>query len=108
GALGLECRTEDVATHEILQKLEDPSTRRAVEAERAVLRTLGGGCQVPIGVLAVAADGVIQIRAVVLSPDGRQQVQAELEGAAADASLLGQQLAQDLLVRGARELLQSR
>src|SRR5439155_24744490 len=49
GALGLECRTDDPRTRELLMRLDDPSTHRAVLAERALLRHLGGGCQVPLG-----------------------------------------------------------
>ena len=106
GALGLECRVEDVATWTLLQQLRDPATHRAVLAERSLLRGLGGGCQVPIGAAAVVVGDTLQMRGVVLPPDGTRRVMDEVTGPADDAEELGKRLAGLLLARGARELLE--
>jgi hydroxymethylbilane synthase len=107
GALGLECRAADTMTRDLLAKLNDPPTHRAVLAERALLRGLGGGCQVPVG--AHTTDrGALTLRGVVIAPDGRERVEGQLSGPAEEAETLGQRLAEDLLGRGARELLAGR
>jgi hydroxymethylbilane synthase len=105
GALGLECRTDDNATRELVRALDDPATRQAVLAERAVLSGLGGGCLVPIGASTRIEGGRLTLRAAVLSPDGSRRVAGDLEGPATEAEVLGQQLADGLLARGAREVL---
>src|SRR6516225_6361435 len=70
GALGLECRCDDDATRVIVDRLNDAATRWAVLAERAMLRGLGGGCQVPIGAVTNITSGLLMLRGVVLSPNG--------------------------------------
>jgi len=71
GALGLECRADDSQTRTLLAKIDDPATRCAVLAERAMLRGLGGGCQVPIGA-STSTQGVrLTLQGVVLAPDGQ-------------------------------------
>jgi len=105
GALGLECRTDDAPTVALLEGLNDPAARQAVLAERALLRGLGGGCQVPIGGAAVVRDAGLTLRGVVLSPDGTQRIYSETAGAAFDAERLGGQLAERLLDMGGRKLL---
>jgi hydroxymethylbilane synthase len=106
GALGLECRTDDDATHRLLAGLDDAATRQAVLAERALLRGLGGGCQVPIGASARVDGGRLTLRGAVLPPDGSRRVADQVEGPAADAEALGVRLAELLLRQGARELLE--
>ena len=69
GALGLECRTDDAETRRLLAGLDDAATRQAVLAERALLRGLGGGCQVPIGAAARVDGGRLTLRGAVLPPD---------------------------------------
>ncbi|HTU93867.1 MAG TPA: hydroxymethylbilane synthase [Gemmataceae bacterium] len=105
GALGLECRTEDAVTLGLLDRLNDWPSRQAVLAERALLRGLGGGCLLPIGVSSRVEGDQILLRGVVLTPDGKQRIAAEHNGFAADAEVVGQQLAEMLLASGARELL---
>jgi hydroxymethylbilane synthase len=105
GALGLECRADDAAVLRILAQLDDPATHLAVRAERSLLRSLGGGCQVPIGAAGVVRDGVLTLRGAVLRPDGRRRVDGQTAGPADDAEDLGRKLAEDLLGRGAAELL---
>ncbi len=106
GALGLECRTDDDATRSILERLNDTSARWAVLAERAMLRGLGGGCQVPIGAVTNITAGVLKLRGVVLPPDGSLRIEATALGPQAEAEALGQRLADELRMRGATELLQ--
>ncbi len=105
GALGLECRTDDAATRAILDRLNDMPTRWAVLAERAMLRGLGGGCQVPIGAVSSIAADMLTLRGVVLPPDGSVRVEAEIAGPMVEAEAMGQNLADQLRARGAGELL---
>jgi hydroxymethylbilane synthase len=105
GALGLECRADDPDTLGLLQRLNDWPTRQAVLAERAFLRGLGGGCLLPIGTSSRVEGERLLLRGVVLSPDGKQRIAAEHNGATTDAEAVGQQLAQMMLAVGARELL---
>src|SRR3954464_4537338 len=70
GAIGLECRSADGATKQAGAAVLDTDTFRGVQAERAMLYALGGGCLVPIGTTSKVADGVLTVRGAVLSPDG--------------------------------------
>ncbi len=105
GALALETRDSHEPAVSLARRLEHPPTRAAVDAERAVLRHLGGGCQVPIGAFAEVRNGSLALRAVVVSPDGRSLVRRRAEGPAIEAERLGARLAAELLDRGAREIL---
>jgi hydroxymethylbilane synthase len=106
GALGLECRAGDERARGLVERLNHRPTRQAVLAERAFLRKLGGGCLVPVGALAEeTGDGVLNLRAAVLSPDGRQRVAGSAAGAFGAAEELGERLADDFLARGAGALL---
>lgn len=104
-ALGLECRADDVAVKELLASLNHAATQTAVLAERAFLRTLGGGCLVPIGALAETADESLRLRGAVLSTDGAQRIGGEITGPEGGAERLGEELARRLLGQGAAELL---
>jgi hydroxymethylbilane synthase len=103
GALGLECRADDGAVLDLLRELDDLASRRAVLAERALLRALGGGCQVPIGAAAAVEGSSIRLWGAVLRPDGQKRIAGEAVGS--DADEVGGRLARELLERGARELL---
>lgn len=105
GALGLECRVGDEASLTLVTQLNDLATRQPVLAERALLRALGGGCQVPIGAIGQVQGERLHLRAVVLSPDGQRRIEASLAGSAQDPERVGEQLAADLMDRGARDLL---
>jgi hydroxymethylbilane synthase len=105
GAVGIECRSDDLAIRALLAPLEHPPTRLAVLAERAMNRALQGGCQVPIGAFAEIDGDAMYLRGLVGQLDGQQILQAEVRGAAADAEMLGQQLAELLLAQGAGEIL---
>jgi hydroxymethylbilane synthase len=105
GALGLECRSADGTTRALLERINDPASRLAVLAERALLRGLGGGCQVPVGAQTWREGESLILRGVVIRPDGSARVEAQLQGSAEKPEDLGQHLADELLTHGARELL---
>ncbi len=105
GALGLECRADDERTRSILAQLNDPQTQACAFAERALLRGLGGGCQVPIGAFTSLQGENLVLQGAVLAPDGSRRVEGEISGDMDRAESLGQQLAEDLLKKGANELL---
>jgi hydroxymethylbilane synthase len=105
GALAIETREDGGVAHELARKLDHADTRSAVTAERAMLEKLGGGCQVPIGGYAFLEKGVIHMRAIVASPDGKRVVRAELSGV--DPSRTGASLGRNLLEKGAGEILKA-
>jgi hydroxymethylbilane synthase len=105
GALAIETRNDGGVAHDLIRKLDHAETRTAVTAERAMLEKLGGGCQVPIGGYAFLEKGVIHMRAIVASPDGRRVVRAELSGV--DPARTGASLGRNLLEQGAEEILRA-
>jgi hydroxymethylbilane synthase len=107
GALAVEIRDEAGEVAEICAQLNDESTHVAVTAERAVLRTLGGGCQVPIGAHAVVTLDRVSVDAVVVDPDGSRSIHRKSEGPATEAEALGIALGQVLLDSGAQEILEA-
>ncbi|GAA4722629.1 hydroxymethylbilane synthase [Nocardioides endophyticus] len=108
GALAVECRTDDDLAAQLREVMDDPRTRAAVEAERAVLATLEGGCSAPIGALADVAEGEdgeeLWVRAIALSPDGGLSVRMSATGDPADAAGVGDRLAKEMLADGAADL----
>lgn len=100
GALAVQCRAAG-PERALLSALDHPPTRAAVIAERAVLRRLGSGCRVPVGVHGWVEDATLVLRGVLLAPDGSRTVTAALTGAPTDAEALGRALAEDLLRKGA-------
>jgi hydroxymethylbilane synthase len=108
GAIGVCMRTDDVEAGRWLQKLDDPASRLATTAERALLRRLEGGCQVPLGAIGTLAnDGILRLHAAVCALDGTKMLEAKAQMPAtlANAVSLGQRLAEDLLSQGAAELI---
>jgi hydroxymethylbilane synthase len=105
GALGLECRADDSAALALLEPLNHAVSHQAVLAERALLRCLGGGCQVPIGALTTITGDTLTLRGAVIRPDGSCRVGGQLTGPRADPEEVGRRLAQDLLSWGAAQLL---
>ncbi|GAB6985214.1 hydroxymethylbilane synthase [Nocardioides pyridinolyticus] len=107
GALAVECRADDELLGELVT-LDDPHARAAVEAERAVLATLEGGCSAPIGALAEVVEGEegeeLWVRAVALSLDGALAVRMSATGVLADAVGVGTRLAKEMLADGAADL----
>ncbi len=105
GAIALECRQSDRDIGEAAAALHDAATERCVAAERAFLATLGGGCNVPLGAYAEDRGSALRLRALVARSDGSTVVSGERQGTVADE--LGRLLAQDLLARGAGELIRT-
>jgi hydroxymethylbilane synthase len=106
GAIALETRSDDKEVNAIVDQIVDGITTQAVLAERALLRTLEGGCQVPLGALATVDDGRLTIVASLLSPDGSRRIDAQLVGDPGDAVAVGVSLAESLVGQGGGELLQ--
>jgi hydroxymethylbilane synthase len=103
GALGIEIRTGDKQTQELLNFLNDPEARATTLCERTLLQALGGGCQVPIGALAEVKDSKLVLTAMVGRPDGTQILRHKAEGR--DAEKLGKEGAAALLGKGADAIL---
>jgi hydroxymethylbilane synthase len=106
GALGIETRKEDEEVEGRIHFLNDPESAVAVSAERAFLKRLGGGCQVPIAAFARIIDSHLQIDGLVGTVDGKQLVKHHLEGPLEKAEILGTELAEILLGKGAKEILE--
>lgn len=105
GALGIEIREDNKAVEEIIKSLHHEETYKAVIAERALLRTLEGGCQVPIGAFAEVKPSGLYLDAVVGSLDGSLTYRKKMRGSKNDPEKLGKTLAKDLLKAGAKEIL---
>lgn len=106
GAIGIECRLEDSRTLALIAALDDPATRIRIGAERAFNIRLQGGCQAPIAGYAVLENSEqLWLRGLVGEPDGRRIIAGEIRGAATEATVLGETLAEELLKRGAATIL---
>lgn len=105
GALGIECRTNDPEILTLLKVLEHQPTAYRCHAERAFLRELEGGCQVPIGVNTELSGETLTLTGIVASLDGQRLAKDQVSGPATDAEQLGTELAQKLRQQGAQEIL---
>ena len=108
GAVGIECRLDDPRTLALLAPLEHATTRYCVMAERAMNRTLQGGCQVPIGAFAEMEDNDhLWLRGLVGSVHGKQIIHGDISGPKEQAEELGKLLAEQLLAQGADDILRA-
>ena len=107
GALAIECKIDDQQTNALIAFLNDPKTACEVEAERALLIRLEGGCQTPIAGFAEASSGEITLTGVVLNLDGTQIVRERQTAPIDKAAALGNQVAEALLSQGADLILKS-
>ncbi len=105
GAIGIEIRENDQRIRELVVSLNDQNTATCIQAERAFLRRLGGGCQVPIGIKSELPDGKLVLEGIVLSVDGKKYFQDKVGGSPQNAIDLGINLAEKLISAGAKELL---
>ncbi|WP_423839988.1 hydroxymethylbilane synthase [Vibrio mytili] len=105
GAVGIECRLDDDRLLKLLEPLNHQNTVDRVLCERAMNLTLEGGCQVPIGSYALLDGDEVWLRALVGEPDGSHIVRGEIRGAREDGEALGVKLANELLNKGARNIL---
>ena len=111
GALAVECRAEDTElARQVRSAIDDPRTRAAVTAERAVLATLEAGCSAPVGAMGEIAEGEdgdeLWLRAVALSADGAVAVRRSATGSPGDAEKVGRTLAEEMLEEGASSLIE--
>src|SRR5574341_36269 len=107
GALALEARADDGAVLELLRPLDRPAVRCAVEAERAALAELEGGCQAAIGALCESGRDGLALRVWVLAPDGTKRLSSQGVVDPADPAASGRAVAQELLRQGARDLIRA-
>lgn len=105
GAIAIETRSDNEFALRNVSRLDHRETRLACLAERAFLRSLGGGCQFPIAAHAVIADGQMKLDGLVARPDGSEILRGSSSASPDDPEALGSSLADQLLSRGARDLL---
>ena len=105
GVIGIECRVDDERVNSLIGPLNHAETRQRTDAERAMNAAMAGGCQAPVAGYSVVNDAAIELHGLVGRPDGSDMIHGEVSGAAEHAAALGKQLANDLLSRGARTIL---
>lgn len=105
GAVGIECRNDDEQLIRLLAPLNHADTNTRVRAERALNQKLQGGCQVPIGSYAELDGEMLHLRGLVGSVDGKNVLYAQMSGPKQDAEKIGVAVAEQLLAKGADEIL---
>lgn len=105
GIVAAESRTTDHEVRELLESLRDEEAEAALEAERTLIAVLGGGCQLPLGALALHDGTELELHASVASTDGARSIRRVMRGSAANPDALGRLVAEQLLHAGARALL---
>ena len=106
GAVGIEARKHDVDNQILLADMDDEDTHLALEAERAVVTQLEGGCNVPIGAFATIEGGDILLKGLVASLDGKTVYKTELKGKKLNAKSIGKELGNTLLDMGGDKIMQ--
>ena len=106
GALAVECREDDDRTLSLLEAIDHLRVRREIEAERAFLAHLGGGCDLPVaGHATTTPDGLLCLEGLLAAPDGSAVIREKASGTSGDAAELGEKVATLVLQRGGRDLL---
>lgn len=105
GSVGIEIREDDEEIQRLVKTLEHRESSIAIKAERAMLRTLEGGCQIPIGALGKVDGNQLELEGVVASLDGKELLRTSVVGSADQAEELGVQLAKKLIAMGADKIL---
>ena len=105
GIIAIETRADDRSTRRMLETLNDARAASSLRAERALVAALGGGCQLPLGGLALHDGGSLEMHAVVATPDGRRMLKRRGRAPVADAESLGQRIAEELVRDGASAIL---
>ena len=106
GALGLEVRTGDNELKKILAKINHAPTNTEIATERAFLRCLGGGCRLPIAALGILEGDKLSLEGLVASPRGSGIIRDKVKGTVFEAEELGKKLAEMILERGGKKLLE--
>jgi hydroxymethylbilane synthase len=105
GIVATETRTADDRSLAIFDAIRDDDALAALEAERALVKVLGGSCQLPLGALAIGKDGELELHAVAASGDGSRAIRRAVRSHGSSPAEVGRRLAEDMLRAGARELL---
>jgi len=105
GIVAVEVRDDDIEMRRAVARIDDREAGAALRAERGLVEALGGGCQTPIGALALPAGGELTLTAAVVAIDGSRAVRAHGRAPQADAAALGAHVAKELLAQGAGEIL---
>ena len=105
GIVAVEIRSDDARTRAALQSAGDRAAAVALLAERTVVNALGGGCQLPLGAIAMHETGGLTVHGIVATPDGTRSIRRSVQGSAEDAVGLGERLARELARAGAAEIL---
>jgi hydroxymethylbilane synthase len=101
----MEIRADDERSRAALQSADDRDAALSLLAERTVVNALGGGCQLPLGAIAIHDGGELTMHGVVATPDGTRAIRRTVEGPAGDPAGLGERLAEELARGGATEIL---
>ena len=105
GAIAILCRCDDIALKDMLRRIEDPRSRIAVSAERALMKKIEGGCRFPLGAVAITNDNKITLYASVFSADGTKNIRVKKSGRTKEeAEGLGSKVADILVEQGAMDL----
>lgn len=105
GSIGVEVLRDNEEIVRLVSRIDHTESRCAIQAERAFLKKLEGGCQVPIGALGTVGNSRLTLQGLVASLDGKQVVRSSIEGGLGEAAILGQRLAEELLEMGAGDIL---
>jgi hydroxymethylbilane synthase len=105
GIIAVEIRMDDHQVRDRVARITDPAAAAALSAERALVTRLGGGCQMPIGAFASETGGELRMIAIVVSVNGSRAARAEARGPIATAERIGIEAAEQLLARGAADIL---
>jgi hydroxymethylbilane synthase len=107
GSIGIEVRSDDLEVLKAVQMLNHFPSNAAITAERALLKKLEGGCQVPIGALGTVEGDELTLKGLVAGLDGKRIIRSSIKGPAAEAAKLGEKLAQQLIELGADKILKT-
>ena len=107
GIVAIEIREDDARARDAVTSVNDPAAAVSLIAERSIVAALGGGCQLPLGAIALHEVNGLLMRAVVATPDGRRTIRRESSAAPHEAEALGARLARELASAGAAEILDS-
>ena len=105
GIVAIQARGDQPEVNELLRAVNDADAMDALVAERAIVRALGGSCQMPLGAYAQIAGDHLTVTAVVVAPDGRRAIRDHAQGHRKDAAAIGESLAQALLDHGAGDII---
>lgn len=105
GSIGVETREKDNEVAGLLAGLDHGPSRRAVSAERSLMKALEGGCQIPVGALALEDGGEMALEAMVAELDGSNMIRMSMSGPSSDPVGLGERLAGAMIARGAGDIL---